>query len=133
MDGITCNKEGVVSASSISVDIIPAHPCSAVQSGPSAVVNSGQGLHRMARRRFQQGHFKLVTKADGSKHWILRYWQDIPDGDGGFKRARRKVNLGSKAELPTKALAKQAGSRYLDAENHIIQAVRENKKLDENG
>ena len=70
MDGITCNKEGVISESSISVDIIPAHPCSAVQSWSTS---NKQGRHQMARRRFQEGFYFLKAKADGTKYWVLRY------------------------------------------------------------
>jgi integrase len=43
------------------------------------------------------------------------------------------VNLGTKSELPTKALAKQAGQKYLDAQNHIVQAIRAGQKVDNNG
>ena len=92
-----------------------------------------EGIHKMARRRFQQGGYVLEARSDGTKYWVLRFWQDAPAANGKTKRVRRKIILGSKAEIPTKALAKKAGAKYLDTENHMVEAAREGKDLDASG
>ena len=54
-------------------------------------------------------------------------------GQRQTRRVRRKIILGPKAEIPTKSIAKQVGAKHLNAENHMIEAVREGKDLNASG
>jgi integrase len=61
----------------------------------------------MARRRYQQGSIR-----DRGESWEIRWKEDVEE-NGGIRRIHRSKSI-SKAEFPTKSLAKRERDRLLD-------------------
>jgi integrase len=66
------------------------------------------------RRRFQQGHLKVI-----GKKWVLFYWMDI-SVDGIVKRVKRSARLGETKDLSSRA-ARRAAQPILDSVNNQVE------------
>ena len=66
----------------------------------------------MARRRYQQG--SLIREAD---RWIARWREDVALPSGEVKRIRKKEELGTLKDLPTKKLAQRELAKRLEPIN----------------
>jgi integrase len=63
-------------------------------------------MQPLTRQTFQHGSLTIETRNSGKGVWIFR-WREV--GPGG-KRIRRKIIVGTKEELPTKAKAEKAAA-----------------------
>jgi integrase len=69
----------------------------------------------MARRGFQHG--SLFKRGTRTKVWVARWWEDVIDSAGKFRRQRRSEVIGSLAQLPTRRQAMQFLSARLSSIN----------------
>jgi hypothetical protein len=63
-------------------------------------------MQPLTRQTFQKGSLTIETRNSGTSVWIFRWRENGPDG----KRIQRKMIVGTKAELPTKAKAEKAAA-----------------------
>jgi len=78
---------------------------------------NGRERKSMARRRFQKGHVRL--RQTKNPYWEGFYWEDIRLQDGTVARKQRAINLGRKAEFPTKQLAERKLAERLAEVNDL--------------
>lgn len=63
---------------------------------------SGRGSESLARRRFQRGVLELR-----GENWTVRFREDMLQPDGAVKRVEVRRVVGTRAELPTRKLARR--------------------------
>ena len=71
----------------------------------------GRRSQTLARRRYQKG--TLILRGKHKKTWVLRWREDVQQGDGRVGRVERKTVLGTIAELPTRKLAQRRAEQVL--------------------
>lgn len=69
---------------------------------PEGKRTNGQGSEPLARRRFQRGVLELRGES-----WTVRFREDILQPDGAARRVEVRRVVGTRAELPTKKLARR--------------------------
>lgn len=76
----------------------------------------------LTRETFQHGSLTIESRNSGTGVWIFRWREPGPDG----KRIRRKMIVGTKEELPTRAKAERAAAALrLDITKEKPQRVKE--------
>jgi integrase len=79
-------------------------------------------MQPLTRQTFQHGSLTIETRNSGKGVWIFRWRESGPDG----QRIQRKMIVGTKEELPTKAKAeKAAASLRLDITKEQPQRVKQ--------
>jgi integrase len=75
----------------------------------------------VARNRWQTGSITLEPYKTG-KFWILRFYEYVLQPGGERVKVRRKINLGSLKQIPTKKMARLLAQPYLDEVNKAATA-----------
>lgn len=69
--------------------------------------------------RYQRGY--VYQTGSKLKTWYGMFREDVPQPDGGVVRRQRNVRLGTLAELPTKAAARNKLTDYLRSSNPSVE------------